>query len=120
MATVPIKCYFCHQDIPEENVSELNLSSIFRVGDCAFCKEKYDMDALTTTDGSELVAANLYLSDGGIGEYRFLFRLISRCFTLYYREKSNIAHGIVCFLNHLPKINPQNARDKLPTLLTFS
>jgi hypothetical protein len=113
-----MKCYFCNQTIPYNEVHHSQSFQSLRIGDCLHCKND-TVHATMVTEGEKLVSAHLYVQ-WGEKRYQFLLHIKDGYFAIIHLT-SNKSDGRdeIYKIEEIPDINFDNILNKLPLYLTF-
>lgn len=110
-----MKCYFCHQKIPNKEIHHSESFGDLKIGDCPDCQN----DLVTTTmvtEGDKLTSAHLYVQWGD-ERYRFLIHVRDNYFAIVHIKEDD--REWIYTTEEIPDINFRNVLNKLPIYLTF-
>lgn len=111
-----MNCNFCQQkltDLTHQWQGPLIIAEF----DCQSCQAKFSIELDPLTSETKLIHYEFIH-----GKFKLNFELVGPLFTLYSYQKTGVAAKTthILDLNSIPNITPQNAQDKIPTLITFS
>ena len=111
-----MNCNFCNQKLTDPT-HQWQGPLVIAEFKCEPCRAQFTIELDPLTSETRLTHYE-FLTD----KYKLNFELDGPLFTIWSYQKTGVAakFSLILNLNTIPNITPQNAPDKIPTLITFS